>query len=244
MTTYIISTIYQGRRIDLDYWPGGNGTKYYGYVTSFSQFQEQVADSCGASNLEFYVVDSDGDSIEITNSRQLRECIAHLEDRQVLGVTAFDAEGENTEVWRGGASSEEESEEEDSENEEEDNETYITPNHQIKAVLKRFIQSNSGRYKLPWDEDVPSHPLNARSDYAILDEVCHLQYLLTRLGYLSLKATSLQTGSYQSRTQDAVRRFREDYRIYGSDMTKYDKKTASKLAQVVRQHRREGHMYL
>ena len=97
---------------------------------------------------------------------------------------------------------------------------------------------------LPWDEDVPSYPLYTRADYQVMDEVCHLQYILTRLGYMSLKHTRLQTGSYQGRTQEAVRQFREQYEVYGRDMTKYDKKTATKLAQVVRQYRRDGHSYL
>lgn len=280
MTTYILSTICQGRRIDLDYWPNGNGTDYYGYVTSFSQFRDEVARNCSESDLEFYITDRNGNSKEITSNRQLRAAVAHLNDRQVLGVNAYAAGDDRTEVWANV-----ESDDDESESEEDDRHVHVATNRHLSAILKRFVPSNSEchhcdrtdwsgfgyvyyqssdyslcdscygrlprsqkdtwvRCGLPWDDTVPSYPLYARSDNAVLDEVRHLQYLLTRLGYLSLNSTSSLTGSYQSRTKEAVRRFRKDYRIRGTDMTKYDEKTASKLAQVVRQYRRQGHLYL
>ncbi len=246
MTSYILSTVHEGRRVDMDYWPGGNGTDYYGYVTSFSQFRDEMAEKCGVSDLEFYIVDSDGESKEITNSRELRDAVAHLDDREVLGVTAYSTGGgSEPEVWEDKASEEESDDDAESSDEEEEEDD---DDRRLNAILKRFLSKAQKRswvrYGLLWDEDVPSYPLYARNDYAVLDEVRHLQYVLTRLGYLPLNATSWQTGSYQGRTQEAVRRFREDYEIYGKDMTKYDRRTARKLGEVVRQYRDQGHLYI
>lgn len=101
--------------------------------------------------------------------------------------------------------------------------------------------NNSG---LPWDGDAPRAPLDRRHDYAVLDGVKHLQYLLTRLGHMHLSDTAMQTGSYQGNTERGVASFRKKYGIHGVDTTAYDKNTAAKLAEIVKQLRSEGHYYL
>ena len=78
----------------------------------------------------------------------------------------------------------------------------------------------------------------------MIEDVKHLQYLLTRLGHMKLSDTAAQTGSYQGRTERGVASFRKKYGIRGDDPTVYDRKTASKLAQVVRKLRNDGHDYL
>ncbi len=97
---------------------------------------------------------------------------------------------------------------------------------------------------LPWDGDAPSAPLGRRDDYAELEDVKHLQYLLTRLGHMKLSDTATQTGSYQGKTERGVASFRRKYNVRGSNTTVYDRRTASKLAQVVRKLRDDGHLYI
>ncbi len=97
---------------------------------------------------------------------------------------------------------------------------------------------------LPWDGDAPSAPLGRRSDYAELEDVKHLQYLLTSLRLMKPRDTDVQTGVYGDRTARGVASFREKYNLRGDDMTVYDRKTASVLARVVRKLRDDGHFYI
>lgn len=97
---------------------------------------------------------------------------------------------------------------------------------------------------LPWGDDVPSYPLYREEGCPIRDEICHLQYLLTRIGVMPLSATDALTGSFQSNTERAVEKFRREYNIKGGDMSVYNKKTARKLGEIVRDLRSEGHKYL
>lgn len=97
---------------------------------------------------------------------------------------------------------------------------------------------------LPWEGDVPSSPLSREEGSPVRDEICHLQYLLTRVGFMSLSDTDSLTGSFQSNTERAVESFRREHNIYGEDMGVYNKKTAKKLAQIVRSLRSAGHKYL
>jgi len=98
--------------------------------------------------------------------------------------------------------------------------------------------------ELPWEDTVPSYPLYREEGSPIRDEVCHLQYLLTRIGFMSLDHTDSLTGSFQSNTERAVEKFRREHNIYGEDMNVYNKKMARKLAKIVRSLRSEGHKYL
>jgi len=93
---------------------------------------------------------------------------------------------------------------------------------------------------LPWSEDVPAYPL-CHGDQG--SEVRHLQYLLTRLGYMPLSATSMATGYFQDYTESALSSFRERYGIRG-DEDEYGRRTARKLAEVVRKRRRQGHQLI
>lgn len=291
MTTYILSTIFQGRRLDLNYWPDGNGTRHRGYVTSLSQFERKVASYFQASNINFCICGPHHQSQDINSNSQLRSAVAHLDNGDILGVTAYVGDEETNYYVDSDSDSDEHTvdddttEEDDDDGESEYEREHTMYNNRVSATVKRFTHNNTECYYcersqwsglgyayytsssyvvcdscyngfsrsqkrtwvrcgLPWDGDAPSYPLYARSDYAVLDEVCHLQYLLTRLGYLSLSATSELTGSYQGHTKEAVRRFREHYGLSGHNMTKYDRKTAAKLAQVVRQRRRDGHSYM
>jgi len=90
------------------------------------------------------------------------------------------------------------------------------------------------RLVMAWISDVPAAPLS--KDH---DSMSHLQYLLVKFGYLELSsATSLL------KMEEAVARFRQQYKIVSQDMTKYDIRTARKLAQIVRKYRAEGHKYI
>lgn len=108
--------------------------------------------------------------------------------------------------------------------------------------LDKSYQEDWESTSLPWDGDVPAAPLG--EDYDVRGEVKHLQYLLTRLGYLKLADTALLTGSYRENTENAVEQFRKKFNITGGDMTMYNKKTETKLAQIVKKLRNEGHKYL
>lgn len=87
----------------------------------------------------------------------------------------------------------------------------------------------------PWHRSVPRAPL-ANDDYSVRDEVRHLQKILTELGYMTLDDTTRYQGSFQGRTANAVEAFRKQYRIYGGDMTVYDRHTEHRLADVLREH--------
>ena len=95
-----------------------------------------------------------------------------------------------------------------------------------------------------WNDDAPEYPLHREEEVIVREEVRHLQYLLTRLGFMPLNATKQLVGSYQGNTESAVRRFREHYGVYGGNMEVYNKKTAQKLGQVVRHMRAQGYMHL
>lgn len=56
--------------------------------------------------------------------------------------------------------------------------------------------------------------------------------------------TRVLKGSYQSYTERAVQKFREQYQIYGDDMKVYNNKMAGELADVVPKQRSEGHMFI
>jgi len=98
--------------------------------------------------------------------------------------------------------------------------------------------------ELPWEDDVPPYPLYREEGSPIREENTHLQYLLTRIGFMPLSATDSLTGSFQGNTERAVAKFRKEYNIQGEDMTIYNKKMARKLAQVVRNLRSQGQKYL
>lgn len=61
---------------------------------------------------------------------------------------------------------------------------------------------------LPWEPDAPAYPLS-QGDRG--SDVCHLQYLLTRLGHMTLSATAEATGYYQENTEKALENFRAKY---------------------------------
>ena len=218
-------------------------------MTSYSQFERKVTSHFNVSSVSFYIHDRNQNSKNICNNRQLKAAVSYLDHGDVLGVNAYAGYAYGN-YYKEDSDSESEQEHSDSDSdsdssdEEESNYDYSHYSNSTRAVLKRFTHSSTCQYGLPWDGDAPSAPLYQRSDYAVMDEVTHLQYLLTRLGFMKLSDTSAQVGSYQSRTQEAVRRFRQHYGIYGSDMTRYNRKTAAKLASVVRECRRQGYEHL
>lgn len=106
---------------------------------------------------------------------------------------------------------------------------------------------------LHWKNDVPEFPLSIGSGYGNDDEeeqVTHLQYLLTRLGFMKLSATNKLVGSFQERTAQGVEKLREKYNIVGTrdedgdGMGLYDEKTANQLLKIVRAYRKKGHRYI
>lgn len=106
------------------------------------------------------------------------------------------------------------------------------------------LASNARVPGLPWEADVPEYPLYREEGCPIRDATIHLQYILTRIGLMSLSATDSLIGSYQSNTERAIEKFRKQYKINGDDMTVYNKKTAGKLGEIVRKLRSEGHKYI
>lgn len=123
--------------------------------------------------------------------------------------------------------------------------------HESPIVGARYIHRNDKRYslcgdcymaksaasrkcycvrRLPWMRKIPGAVL-CRGDYG--DEVRHLQYLLTCLGFLALRHTDKLVGSFQGRTAEAVEKFRRKYCIGGGDMGVYDRRTAKALEDVV-----------
>jgi len=95
-----------------------------------------------------------------------------------------------------------------------------------------------------WASDAPEYPLYRQDEATVSPDVRHLQYILTRIGFMPLSATNQLVGSYQSNTEHAVRRFRQHYAIHGDDMTVYNGRTAKQLGHVVRQLRKQGHLHI
>lgn len=94
--------------------------------------------------------------------------------------------------------------------------------------------------ELPWDGDAPAYPLR---DGDRGSDVLHLQYLLTRLGFMPLSATDVATGYFQDNTENAIRSFQRRYGVRG-DEDEYGRKTARKLAEVAKKRRRQGHQLI
>jgi len=108
-------------------------------------------------------------------------------------------------------------------------------------VHKRFQEHVSS-----WDSIVPDAPLYREDDHCIRPENAQLQYLLTMTGDMPLGATSVQTGSYQSNTENAVEAFRERHGVYDNQygMDVYDEYVKRKLEQVVKKMRKDGNQYV
>lgn len=96
----------------------------------------------------------------------------------------------------------------------------------------------------PWEDEVPSYPLSREEGSPIRDEISHLQYLLTRLGFMPLSASDSTSGSFQRSTERAVAKFRREHNINGGDMSIYNKNMAEKLGEIVSDLRSNGHQYL
>ena len=148
-------------------------------------------------------------------------------------------------------SSDTESDSDESSNDDEHDAPYVpTARNKVRAIMKRFDYTSytsiddDDYYHATWEGDAPSGTLQRDDEHSVQPEVAHLQYILTRLGYMPLSATKQLVGSYQSNTESAVRKFRQAYSINGGDMSVYNRKTAKKLGQVVRHLRAQGHNYL
>lgn len=84
----------------------------------------------------------------------------------------------------------------------------------------------------PWEDKVPCAPLSDNLDHWS-DRVVHLQQVLTQMGYMSLEDTDMGTGYFQTRTANAVEKFRRDYRIMSCNMRVYGGRTQKKMEEVV-----------
>ena len=74
-----------------DYWPGGNGEQYAGYVTSMDQYCADLRRSLTASNFALYVVTSNGQAKLISDDGDLKDAVDSLPDRAVLSITAIES---------------------------------------------------------------------------------------------------------------------------------------------------------
>lgn len=83
----------------------------------------------------------------------------------------------------------------------------------------------------PWKGDAPRKLVNT-------DDVRHLQYILTSLGYMEMSDTDRRQGRYGERTRKAVERFQYAQELYRQNTGVYTRETARMLAMVVREHRR------
>lgn len=111
------------------------------------------------------------------------------------------------------------------------------------SELSRSEKRGWEKKVLPWDCNAPRAPLYPE-DAVRREDTRHLQYLLTRFGFLKLSATSNVQGVYGTRTAAAVEKFRRKYHILGDDLRIYDKNTALVLAEVVHQLRAQGIKYI
>ena len=271
-TTYSINTTLNGKTCTTDYWPDGQGQQWPGYVTSLAQYRAELRDSLSDSNLRLYVITSTGHSELIDSDDDLAGAVESLPNGGVLSVTAIarhkrsgrhnrrrrdtnNSEDQwNARNWydRYGAEQSESDSEDDNDDSdsESDSPRMPTTRNAVRAIMKRFDYTSytntddDDYYHATWEGDAPSGTLQRDDEHSVQPEVAHLQYILTRLGYMPLSATKQLVGSYQSNTESAVRKFRQAYSINGGDMCVYNRKTAKKLGQVVRYLRAQGHDHL
>lgn len=79
-----------------------------------------------------------------------------------------------------------------------------------------------------------------RNGHYINSVTQHLQYILTRLGFMKLEDTYQGDGSFQQKTVEAVGLIRC---FLGDDMTEYDEDTERNLGKFIEQLVEEGHEY-
>lgn len=227
-----VSTVFRGVKHDSDLWVAGYGRSQYGYCTSLDQLLAEVHRAFSNSSLELYVINSYGNSERLDTDQELFDAVHHLPHGGVLSVTAVEGHTIYYATEDTSSSDGEQVEDSDTDSDSSDSEYEYEAHgrHKHARIARRFAP-------LSWDRAAPKHTLRREDHLPIRDDVRHLQYVLTMLGYMSLSDTRQLVGSYQSNTQEAVRRFRTAYGIEGSNMDVYNKKTAQVLAQVARQYR-------
>lgn len=264
MRVYTIDTTLrsEGRDHHCEYFPEGYGQNYNQCVTSFSQYVKELRRHLTNSKVKLYTISSDGSSVHIDDERDLRNAVKNLPRRGELAVTAI--KDENTDdgeapdpigpypvnvgevmqrfgvpcscyydcgdtlsrkryFWRW------------------DNDYCICRRcyyNLSRSDRRKWKAGNDGG--LPWEGDAPEATLRQESGLPVREEVCHLQYILTRLGFMPLSHTGSLVGSYRRNTARAVERFRRHYHIYGGDMDEYNSRAADKMGSIVRRWRRAG----
>ncbi len=269
MSVYTIDTTLRsdGTEHHSDYYPDGYPYSYDGYVTSYSQYVDELRRYLTSSEVRLYTIDADGSSTYINSESDLRRAVKNLPNGGDLAVTAIkytddDEDGQPDPLgpyhesvsdimyrfdvpsdfhydcgessytvryfWRW------------------DSKYCISReyyyNNLSSSERENWKRGNDGG--APWQGDAPEASLSEEYGSPVRDEVCHLQYILTRLGFMSLYHTDGLVGSYRRYTARAVRRFRERYNIYGGDMEVYNSRTADKMASVVRSFRRGGAQFI
>ena len=273
-TTYTINTTLNGKTCTTDYWPDGQGQDWPGYATSLAQYRAELRDSLSDSSLRLYVITSTGHSELIDSDYDLAGAVESLPNGGVLSVTAIARHKRNgrqnrrrrrntdnsedqwnaTGYWYDQYEAKQSESDSESDNDDSDSDSdsphMPTARNTVRAIMKRFDYTSytnaddDDYYHTTWEGDAPSGTLQRDDEHSVQPEVAHLQYILTRLGYMPLSATKQLVGSYQSNTESAVRKFRQAYGINGGDMSVYNRKTAKKLGQVVRYLRAQGHAHL
>ncbi len=108
---------------------------------------------------------------------------------------------------------------------------------------EKWIKCNEGG--APWDGEVPDAPLYFEFCRADREDVRHLNYVLCRLGFISLRAfRRTNTAEFTLYTKAAVCLFRKKYRICGRDMGVYNEATEKKMEELVHRFRHDGAQYI
>lgn len=266
MSIYTIDTTLrsEGTEHHVDYYPSGYGYTYPGYVTSLSQYLDELRKHLTSSKVSLYTISQTGSSSTIDDEYDLRRAVSDLPNGRELAVTAI--KESNPELEPPGPYQE---------NVSDVMERFDVPSskychHNCGKITSglRYYWHSSTQYYLcsdcyeelsqsdrrdwkrgnscgtPWELDAPQATLQEEYGLPVLDEVCHLQYLLTRLGFMPLNATDGLVGSYRTNTGKAVELFRRKYYIYDDDMTVYDSHTAHRLLHVVNDFRSSGAQFI
>lgn len=262
MSVYTIDTTLRSEGIEhsCDYFPDGLGWTYDGYVTSYSQYVNELRSQLTSSKVKLYTISSSGSSSLIDDDQDLRNAVDNLPDGGELAVTAIKDESSDN----GGGLNE---------NVAEIMQHFGVPSSCYyecgdTASRKRYFWVGNNDYcicescyyelsewerdnwkagndaGLPWEGLAPHATLCQEDGLPVREEVCHLQYILTRMGFMSLDHTSSVVGSYYQHTAMGVQLFRESRHIYGGDMGVYNSRTADELQVVVHSWRNRGAVFI
>ena len=259
-TTHRIVVSFKDHIYTVHYWADGRGQRADGYATSLAQLRHKIHHHYGVRSLNLFYI-SGGKYRLIADDERLRRVLSHVANGEKLHVSASESShtsSAHSDHSQSSGSTKDSVKTALKQYAVHNTECYHCKCDRIHGVRYIFIQnpkySVCGKCydkletvdakrkwrsrALPWTRDAPVASLHRNENG---NGVRHLQYLLTRLGYLN---SGDDSGKFGSRTEAAVEKFRRKNHVSGNNVREYDYRTEVKLAEVVQRLRSEGHKYL